>query len=272
VTDQPHALVERRGHVLLVTMNRPTAKNAISPEMSAILCAAWDEVNGDPGIRACVLTGAGGNFSAGADLKVVSRNRPYDEAAAPADGPDISSGDLDPGVLKPLLKGYRLEKPLISAVEGYAIAGGTELVVASDIRVAAQSARFGLAEVRWGLFPMAGSALRLPRQIPYTFAADLLLTGRQVGAAEAYQMGIVGHVVPDGTALAKALELADLIAGNGPVAVRNILRAMRATEARPEAEGFAIETQIGIETFQSDDAKEGPLAFTEKRPPAFKGR
>jgi enoyl-CoA hydratase len=269
--DQPHALVERRGHILLVTMNRPAVKNAISPQMSAILCAAWDEVNGDPDIRACILTGADGNFSAGADLKLMSQGRPYDPAAAPADGPDVSSGDLDPLLLKPLLKGYRLDKPLITAIEGYAIAGGTELVLASDIRVAAQSARLGLAAVRWGLFPMAGSTLRLPRQVPYTFAADLLLTGRQVSAPEAHQMGLVGHVVPDGSALVKALELAGLIAANGPVAVRNILRAMRATEALPEPEGFVIETQIGVETFQSDDAKEGPLAFTQRRRPAFKG-
>jgi enoyl-CoA hydratase len=145
-------------------------------------------------------------------------------------------------------------------------------VIGSDIRVAAEGARLGLAEVRWGLFPMAGSSLRLPRQVPYTFAADLLLTGRQVTAAEAYQMGLVGHVVPDGTALERAMELAALIAANGPVAVRSILRAMRATEGLPEAEGFVIETQIGIDTFKSDDAKEGPLAFTEKRAPVFKGR
>jgi enoyl-CoA hydratase len=103
VTGQPPALVERRGHVLLVTMNRPAARNAISPEMAAILCQAWDEVNGDPGIRACVLTGADGNFSAGADLKLMSRNHPYGDAAS-ADGPDVSSGDLDPLFLKPLLK------------------------------------------------------------------------------------------------------------------------------------------------------------------------
>ena len=272
MTSQAPALVERRGHVLLVTMNRPEAKNAISPDMAAILCAAWDEVNGNPDVRACVLTGAGGNFSAGADLKLMAQTRPYDDAAAPVDGPDVSSGDLDPLFLKPLLKGYRLDKPLITAIEGYAIAGGTELVLSSDIRVAAESARLGLAEVKWGLFPMAGSTLRLPRQVPYTFAAELLLTGRQVGAAEALQMGLIGHVVPDGSALTKALGIADLIAANGPVAVRNILRAMRATEGLPEAEGFVLETRIGVETFQSDDAKEGPLAFTQRRAPAFKGR
>lgn len=129
--------------------------------------------------------------------------------------------------MKPMLKGFRLDKPLITAIVGYAIAGGTELVLASDIQVAAEGARLGLAEVRWGLFPLAGSSVRLPRQVPYTFAADLLLTGRQVGAVEAYQMGLVGHLVPDGQALPKALELAGLIAANGPVAVRNILRAMR---------------------------------------------
>jgi enoyl-CoA hydratase len=253
-------------------MNRPAVRNAISPEMAEILCEAWDEVNGDPGIRVCVLTGADGNFSAGADLKLMARNHPYDDAAAPADGPDVSSGDLDPLFLKPLLKGYRLDKPLITAIEGYAIAGGAELVLSSDIRVAAEGARLGLAEVKWGLFPIAGSTVRLPRQVPYTFAADLLLTGRQVSAAEAYRIGLVGHVVPDGSALAKAMELAGLIAANGPVAVRNILRAMRASEALPEEEAFVTETRLGVETFRSDDAKEGPRAFTEGRRPAFKDR
>lgn len=272
MTDQPHALTQRRGHILLVTLNRPAVRNAISPQMAAILSAAWDEVNADPGIRAVVLTGAGGNFCAGADLTLMSRNHPYQESGTPDGLPDVSSGDLDPRVVKPLLKGYRLGVPLVIAIEGYAIAGGAEFAIASDVRVAAVSARLGLAEVRWGLFPSAGATVRLPRHVPYAFAADLLLTGRQVSAAEAYQMGLVGHVVPDGTALDKALELAGLIAANGPVAVRNILRAMRATEALPEAEAFDIETEIGVETFRSADAKEGPRAFTERRAPVFEGR
>jgi enoyl-CoA hydratase len=214
----PHALIEQRGHVLIVTMNRPAARNALSGPMMALMREAWDRVDADPGIRACVLTGAGGAFCAGADLKAMTASHPGDQFAA---------GDTDLSVIEPLLKGRRLTKPLIAAVEGPAVAGGTEILQATDIRVAGESARFGVAEARWGLFPLGGSAVRLPRQIPYTIAADLLLTGRLISAAEARDIGLIGHVVPDGQALARALEIADLIAANGPVAVRAILRTIR---------------------------------------------
>ena len=173
-------------------------------------------------------------------------------------------------MIEPLLKGRRLSKPLIAAVEGPAIAGGTEILQACDIRVAGESARFGVSEARWGLFPLGGSAVRLPRQIPYTLAADLLLTGRHIRAAEALSMGLIGHVVPDGQALAKALEIADAIAANGPVAVRAILAAMRETEGMAENDAFAIEAKLGAAVFASDDAREGPRAFAEKRRPEFR--
>jgi enoyl-CoA hydratase len=173
-------------------------------------------------------------------------------------------------VIEPLLKGRRLTKPLIAAVEGPAIAGGTEILQATDIRVAGQSARFGISEARWGLFPLGGSAVRLTRQIPYTLAADLLLTGRHITAAEALSMGLIGHVVPDGQALDKALEIAAAIAANGPVAVRAILRTLRETEGLAENDAFAIEAKIGAAVFASDDAKEGPRAFAEKRRPQFR--
>jgi len=175
-------------------------------------------------------------------------------------------------VIEPLLKGRRLTKPLIAAVEGPAIAGGTEILQATDIRVAGESARFGISEARWGLFPLGGSAVRLPRQVPYTVAADLLLTGRHIGAAQAREIGLIGHVVPDGQALAKALEIADMIAANGPVAVRGILRTIRETEGMAEDEAFAVESRIGMAVFASEDAKEGPRAFTEKRRPDFRDR
>jgi enoyl-CoA hydratase len=128
-----------------------------------------------------------------------------------------------------------------------------------------------VSEPRWGLFPLGGSAVRLVRQIPYTIAADLLLTGRHIRAAEAKEIGLIGHVVPDGTALDKALELADQIAANGPLAVQAILQTIRATEAMPENDAFAIDAKLGIAVFQSEDAKEGPRAFSEKRTPQFKG-
>ncbi len=260
---QPHALIERRGHVLIVTMNRPEARNALSGPMMALMRQAWDQVDNDPGIRVCVLTGAGGAFCAGADLKAMNRSHP---------GEQPPSGDFDPAVIEPLLKGRRLTKPLIAAVEGPAVAGGTEILQATDIRVAGESARFGVTEARWGLFPLGGSAVRLVRQLPYTVAAELLLTGRIISAAQAHQIGLIGHVVPDGQALAKALEIAAEIAANGPVAVRAILRTIRETEGMAENDAFVIEARIGMEVFRSEDAKEGPRAFTEKRKPVFGDR
>ena len=261
--EEPHALVERRGHVLIVTLNRPQARNALSGPMMELMRQAWDTVDGDPGIRVCVLTGAGGAFCAGADLKAMTSSHPGDR---------FQGGDLDVSVIEPLLKGRRLSKPLIAAVEGPAVAGGTEILQACDIRVAGASARFGVSEARWGLFPLGGSAVRLTRQIPYTVAADLLLTGRHITAAEALSIGLIGHVVPDGQALGKALEIAAAIAANGPVAVRAILRVIRETEGMAENEAFALEAKVGMAVFASEDAKEGPRAFAEKRQPRFRDR
>ena len=259
--DEPHALIERRGHVLIVTMNRPQARNALSGPMMELMRQAWDTVDSDPEIRVCVLTGAGGAFCAGADLKAMTSSHPGDR---------FQGGDLDVSVIEPLLKGRRLTKPLIAAVEGPAVAGGTEILQACDIRVAGASARFGVSEARWGLFPLGGSAVRLPRQIPYTVAADLLLTGRHITAAEALSVGLIGHVVPDGQALEAALEIAAVIAANGPVAVRAILRVIRETEGMAENEAFTLEAKVGMAVFASEDAREGPRAFAEKRRPEFR--
>ena len=261
--EEPHALIERRGHVLIVTMNRPQARNALSGPMMELMRQAWDTVDGDPEIRVCVLTGAGGAFCAGADLKAMTSSHPGDR---------FQDGELDVSVIEPLLKGRRLTKPLIAAVEGPAVAGGTEILQACDIRVAGASARFGVSEARWGLFPLGGSAVRLPRQIPYTVAADLLLTGRHITADEALSIGLIGHVVPDGQALPKALEIAEAIAANGPVAVRAILRVIRETEGMAENEAFTLEAKVGMAVFASEDAKEGPRAFAEKRQPRFRDR
>lgn len=258
----PHALVEQRGHVLIVTMNRPEARNALSGEMLAIMREAWDRVDSDDAIRVCILTGAGGAFCAGADLKAMTAAHP---------GDTFREGGWDMSVIEGLLKGRRLAKPLIAAVEGPAVAGGTEILQATDIRVAGESARFGVSEARWGLFPLGGSAVRLPRQIPYTVAADLLLTGRHIKAPEAFALGLIGHVVPDGQALEKALEIAEMIAANGPIAVQAILRTIRETEGMAENDAFKLEAGIGMAVFQSEDAKEGPRAFMEKRSPQFRG-
>ncbi|HEY2299619.1 MAG TPA: crotonase/enoyl-CoA hydratase family protein [Jatrophihabitans sp.] len=258
--DDQHCLIEQRAHVLIVTMNRPEARNALSGPMLAGMTKAWNRVDSDPGIRVCILTGAGGAFSAGADLKAMTQSHPGDSARS-----------TDLSVIESLLKGRRLTKPLIAAVEGPAIAGGTEILQATDIRVAGESARFGVSEPRWGLFPLGGSSVRLVRQIPYTVAADLLLTGRHIKAPEAKELGLIGHVVPDGQALDKALELAALIAANGPLAVQAILRTIRESEGMPENDAFRLEAKLGMAVFQSEDAKEGPRAFAEKRTPNFRG-
>ena len=237
--------------------------NALSGEMLSIMVEAWDRVDSDPEIRSCILTGAGGYFCAGMDLKGATKKPP---------GDSFKDGSYDPSRIDGLLKGRRLTKPLIAAVEGPAIAGGTEILQATDIRVAGESAKFGVSEVKWGLYPLGGSAVRLPRQIPYTVAADLLLTGRHITAAEALSYGLVGHVVPDGTALDKARELAAIIEGNGPLAVQSVLRTIRDSEGKHEDECWADDARIGAAVFASDDAKEGPKAFMERRKPEFHGR
>jgi enoyl-CoA hydratase len=259
---EPHCLVEQTGHTLTVTMNRPEKRNALSGEMLRIMEQAWDRVNSDDSVRVVILTGAGDAFCAGADLTAMTRSAPSDR---------FESGEFDPSVIKPLLKGFRLTKPLIAAVEGPAIAGGTEILQACDIRVAGESARFGVSEPRWGLYPLGGSAVRLPRQLPYTVAADLLLTGRHINAPEAKAIGLIGHVVEDGRALAKANELADLIAANGPLAVQAVLGTIRDSEGKHEDECWADDARVGAAVFASNDAKEGPRAFAEKRMPEFTG-
>ena len=172
---------------------------------------------------------------------------------------------------KALLRSYRPTKPIIAAVEGVAIAGGTELLQAMEIRVAGESARFGVSEVRWSLYPMGGSAVRLPRQIPYTHAAEILLTGKHISAAEALEIGLVGHVVPDGQALEKALEIAGVVAANGPLASAAITRTLHECDGMELDDALRHEWDYGQAVFRSNDAKEGPKAFAEKRTPNFTG-
>ena len=260
--EDQHLLTERRGHVLIVTMNRPEARNALSGPMMRGMEAAWDLVDTDPDIRACILTGAGGFFCAGADLKAMNSDAPGDKFAG---------GGWDLTKLPALLKGRRLSKPLIAAVEGPAIAGGTEILQGTDIRVAGRSAKFGVSEARWGLYPLGGSAVRLVRQIPYTVAMEVLTTGRPLTAEEAERFGLIGHVVEDGVALDKALEIAELIAANGPIAVRGIIETIRRTEGMHEEEAFKVDAEVGGRVFASKDAKEGPRAFAEKRKAEFRG-
>jgi enoyl-CoA hydratase len=264
MSDQPHLLFERDGHVATLTMNRPEAKNALSSEMLARMYDGWVEVDENPEIRVCILTGAGGTFCAGMDLKAFASGFQADTWTERF----ASDSDL---AWKALLRHFRPRKPIICAVEGYALAGGTEILQGTDIRVAGEGAVFGISEVARGLFPLGGSTVRLRRQIPYTVAAEMLLTGRRVPAQEAKEIGLIGHVVPDGQALAKAQELAEVIAGNAPLSVQAVLRSLREGAEMSEADALANELEIGSPIFATNDAKEGATAFKEKRPANFTG-
>ena len=214
-------------------------------------------------MRCAVLTGAGGTFCAGMDLKAFAGGNQGDEKYQ-----DRMKADPDLH-WKALLRHYQPRKPLIAAVEGYAVAGGTEILQGTDIRVAGEGATFGIFEARRGLFPLGGSTVRLRRQIPYTVAMDLLLTGRPVSATEAKEIGLIGYVVPDGQALDKALEIAGMIAANAPLSVEAIKRSVRETEGLSEEDGLKLELEIGWPVFGTEDAKEGAKAFAEKRDPNY---
>jgi len=265
----PAVLVERDGPVVTLTLNRPDKKNAFNCEMLCRLCDAWDMIDADDGVRAAILTGAGGNFSAGADLdRLVGALM----AGEPAEDEFEERIRSDFGLIyKGFLKEYRTSTPIIAAVEGYCYAGGIEILQAFDVRVAAEGARIAVSEVQRSLFPMGGSTVRLPRQIPWTVAMEMLITGDPITGRRAYDVGLVGHVVPDGTALAKARDIADRIARNGPLAVRNIRASVLAADALPEADAYAREVELGMEVMASKDAREGPRAFLEKREPNYTG-
>jgi enoyl-CoA hydratase len=259
-----HLTVEREGATMVLTLNRPEAKNALSIGMLVGLYDGWIEADEDDSVRSIVLTGAGGTFCAGMDLKALAGRGMEGEHHRDRlkDDPDLH--------WKAMLRHHRPRKPVIAAVEGYCVAGGTEMLQGTDIRVAGESATFGLFEARRALFPIGGSTVRLQRQIPRTHALEMLLTGRPYSAREAADIGLVGHVVPDGTALAKALEIAERVNACGPLAVEEIKASVYATAEMTETEGLAAELARGWPVFDTADAKEGARAFAEKRPPVYK--
>lgn len=264
---EPVVIVEVDGPVLTVTINRPEKRNAANTEVLCRLYDAWVRLDTDDDLRVAILTGRGSTFCAGMDLAEIGRLR-----SGVADNEWIQRYRKHPDVLLGgWLKTYRPSKPVILAAEGFARAGGTEILQGTDIRVAGASAVFGLTEVQRGLFPMAGSAVRLRRQVSYAVAAEMLLTGEDISAQRALELGLINHVVADGQALTKAREIAERIARNGPLAVKAILAVLRETEAMPEAEAFEIETRLGMKVMASNDAAEGPRAFLEKREPRFTG-
>ena len=261
-------LVEKDGPVLVVTLNRPEKKNAINCESMCRLYDAWLELDADDDLRVAILTGTGDTFCAGMDLAEIGKMQ-----TGVADNEWMERALGEPALIfGAWLKTYRPTKPVILAVEGFARAGGTEILQGTDIRVAGQSAQFGVTEVQRGLFPMSGSAVRLRRQVSYAVAAEMLLAGEDLSAPRAYELGLINHVVPDGDALSKAREIAERIAANGPIAVKAILATLRETESLSEAQAFEVEQRHGMAVFASADAVEGPRAFLEKRKPVFTGK
>jgi enoyl-CoA hydratase len=264
----PAVIVEKDGAVLTVTLNRPEKRNAINCESMCRLYDAWRELDRDDELRVAILTGKGSTFCAGMDLAEIGKM-----SSGKAENEWIARALREPALIYGAwLKTYRPTKPVILAVEGFARAGGTEILQGTDIRVAGESAVFGVTEVQRGLFPMAGSTVRLRRQIGYAVAAEMLISGDDLPARRAYELGLVNHVVPDGQALAKAREIAARISQNGPLAVKAIVATLRETETLPEAEAFAIEQRHGMAVMASEDAREGPRAFLEKRAPVFRGK
>lgn len=248
-------LTEVRDGVLVVTINRPEAKNAISKAAAEGIAAAMDRLDADSNLRVGILTGANGTFCSGMDLKGFLRG----------ESPSIEGRGFGGIVQKPPVK------PLIAAVEGYALAGGLELMIACDLVVANRDAKFGIPEVKRGLVAAAGGVMLLPDQIPQRVAMELALTGDFIGADRAYQLGLINRVV-DGSAMIGAMELAARIAENGPLAVRVSKRILRDSRGWSVAERYDRQAELIAPVFVSADAREGSLAFAEKRKPNWTGK
>lgn len=259
--------VERRGKILLVTLARPEAKNALTPAMLIGMYRAWRLLDSDDDLVCAVLTGQGDTFCSGMDLKTGLEGGEQAEEIRQLmqDVPDLH--------WQALLRHKQPMKPIIIAIEGYALAGGTEILQGTDLRIAAEDAVLGITEVQRGLFPLGGSTIRLRRQIPYCLAAEMLLLGRHITAAEALRFGLINRVVPPGQALAAALEMAEQLCACAPLSVKAITQSLRENgHWLSEADALANEESIGWTVLASDDAREGMQAFTEKRAAKFSGR
>jgi enoyl-CoA hydratase/carnithine racemase len=246
-------LTERRGHVLIISMNRPAKRNAVDPAMSGQLSAAFDLLDDDPDLWAGVLTGTPEMFSAGNDL------------VAGSGSPSVRGGPYG------LITRER-NTPLIAAVEGFALGGGFELVLACDLVVAGASARFALPEVTRGVLPLYGGLFRTTRVLPLNIARELALTGEPLDAARAQRLGLVNHVTTDGQALVGALALAERICANAPTAVRHALAVINAVAATDDPMGWAQTSAAKQSVWASDDMQEGLRAFRERRSPRWSGQ
>ncbi len=261
-----NCIVEQDGRVLIVTLNRPEAKNAFSPEMLLGMYRAWRRLDEDQELMCAILTANGDTFCAGMDLKAGAEGHRSTEEfmQVMAEVPNVH--------WQSLLRDNRPNKPIILAVEGYALAGGTEILQGTDIRVGAENAIFGVTEVARGLYPMGGSTVRLRRQIPYCLAAEMLLCGEHITAQQALDFGLINRVVPAGQTLAVAKEYAAKICANGPLAVQAVTRSLREhQECMQEEEAMLASDELAGPVFASKDAKEGMRAFKEKRPAKFIG-
>jgi len=248
---------ERRGGVGILTLNRPEARNAVSDEVSQAIEATLDEFETDDAVSAVVITGKGPVFCAGADLKMVAQGRGMEIATKRGGFGGIVTRDFP--------------KPLIAAVNGPALAGGFEIVLACDLVVAAEDARFGLPEVQRGLFAAAGGPLRLAKRVPLALATEIVITGEPIDAPRAYAVGLVNRLVPRGRVVDEALALAERIAENSPIAVRNSLTMVREAGDLSEPEAWRRSNELAREVFSTGDAIEGATAFAEKRKPQWKG-
>jgi len=252
---EPSVLVERVDSACVITLNRPDVRNAIDARTSIAMCEAIDELDASEDLAVGILTGAGGVFSSGMDLK----------AFAAGESPDIPHRGLGGITITPP------RKPLIAAVEGWALAGGLEVMLACDMVVAGRSARFGVPEVKRSLVPDGGGALRLPRRIPYVVAMELLLTGDPIDAERASAIGLINQIVDDGGARDAALSLAGRIAANGPLAVAAVKQIAARRIAWDDADAFGLQAHLSKPVETSADAHEGATAFVEKRAPQWRG-